>query len=90
MSDAPPPSYPEHEQLALVQSRSQAVGDFIEWLGQNQMAICTWIDRRDEWVAVGMGRDKLLALHFGIDLDRLEAEKRDIIARMSQPKPHPD
>ena len=35
--------YPEHEKLQLVKDRSQAVGEFIEWLLRNY-SICQWQD----------------------------------------------
>lgn len=90
MSDASPVSYPEHEKLALIQPLSQAIGEFVVWLREQSMIICMWNEFRQEWVPVATSIDKLMARHFDIDLDRLEAEKRDMIARMSQPTPPPD
>ncbi len=33
--------YPQHDKLTALAGANQVVGDFIEWLGQNGMAICT-------------------------------------------------
>src|SRR6266516_6765252 len=33
-------TYPEHEKLKAVKDASQAIGEFIEWLGENGYHIC--------------------------------------------------
>lgn len=82
--------YPEHEKLTVIRPQSQAVGEFIEWLRQNGMTICTYetganADRYGgEYVPIRESRDKLLARHFEIDLDVIETEKRAMLAELSK------
>ena len=68
--------YPEHEKLKAIKDRSQAIGEFIEWLGDNDMAVCEFSGGNvDRWWPTGQPINKLLARYFEIDLDRLEDEK---------------
>ena len=69
--------YPEHKKLKVVKDRSQAIGDFIEWLGARGMAVCDFDPTylRDNYVPTRIPINKLLAEYFEIDLDRLEEEK---------------
>ena len=74
--------YPEHEKLAAVKDKSQAIGDFLDWALQEHGA----------WLMVGDGDAgvrslpkpiiDLLADFFGIDLDVIEAEKRAMLDEM--------
>jgi len=73
--------YPEHEKLKAVKDRSQAIGEFIEWLGDNDMAVCEWTEGNfDNWHPTGQPINKLLARFFEIDLNRLEDEKLAMLA----------
>lgn len=69
--------YPEHEKLKAIQDRSQAIGEFIEWLYERDLAICEF-NRHvnfDNYTPFRGQINGLLADHFGIDQNRLEAEK---------------
>ena len=72
----------EHEKLKAIKPLSQAIGNFIEWLGENGMTICSE-DRSpylpDEYVPIRRTTEELLADHFEIDLNRLEAEKEAML-----------
>ncbi|RWR30466.1 hypothetical protein D2T29_12405 [Sinirhodobacter populi] len=73
---------PEHEKLKAIKPLSQAIGIFIEWLGQNGMTICSENRspyRPDEYVPIQRTTEKLLADHFEIDLNRLAAEKEAML-----------
>ena len=70
--------YPEHQKLRAVKDKSQCVGEFIEWLGEQGIMLCC----NDGQVGmypinwpITESRNKLLARFFGIDLNRLEDEK---------------
>lgn len=72
--------YPEHEKLKAVKDRSQCVGEFIEWLGENNMAVCEFTGGNiDHWWPTGKPIRKLLAQFFEIDEEKLEAEKRQML-----------
>jgi hypothetical protein len=71
--------YPEHDKLEKVQEQSQTIGEFLEWLSsEKEIHLARWhntCDLRD----VHTDKEKLLAEFFGIDLKKLEEEKRQMI-----------
>lgn len=84
--------YPEHEKLKAVQVESQAIGEFIEeWCSQRGYALCQLVDSGKR---TGFGAEVvmeytpvanvvgLLAEFFGIDQDKIEAEKRAMLGAM--------
>lgn len=78
--------YPELAKMEGVQELSQGIGEFLDWLGENGMAIC----RADEHVGsrylpVLDSAEQLLARHFQIDLKAAEAERRMVIQAASTP-----
>lgn len=75
--------YPEHEKLKQIQRESQTIGEFIEWLESNGMVVCEWTDGNcDNWMRTTLSTNRLLAKFFDIDLDKLEAEKRQMLDEM--------
>lgn len=70
-------SYPEHEKMKECSSPRQAVGDFIEWLSERGYWICE--KRHGEWFPTYRSRDQLLAAHFELDIDKIDAEKRAML-----------
>lgn len=61
--------YPEHEKLRLIKNKSQACGDFYEWLQEQGYVIasrhvhtegCTYEDH-DDWKTCGMNEGELFA-----------------------------
>lgn len=83
---APHYDYPEHEKLKALGGANQIVGDFIGWLGEQDIELCERAggrgSRRDEFVPCGRSRDDLLAAFFDIDRDKLEAEKQAMLAKL--------
>lgn len=81
--------YPEHEKLKAVHIQSQACGEFLEWLAREKnYSLCYYYapspeeddDGAEEgYVPVSIRIEDLLAEHFGIDLNKLEAEKRAML-----------
>jgi len=65
-----PPQVPACDELAAVSDDSQKLGDFITWFNETH---------RDENLS-DFVTDKLLAEYFGIDLDQVETERREILA----------
>jgi len=90
----------EHERLSLVKDKSQAIGDFVEWLVEKGIRLCREHEHTDacyddddiqhvwptcdlregQYVGDYTPITKLLAEHFDIDLDKLEREKRQMLA----------
>lgn len=72
---------PTLDKLGLVQTESQVVGAFIEWLGEQGIVLCSAAKSCDTWLGdkslapIGESTDKLLARYFGIDLDAAERER---------------
>ena len=77
--------WPEHEKMAKVQVESQAIGEFIEWLGSQDMLICraTGEEKTDyPYIPAYENIERLLARHFNIDLTKIEEEKRAMLEEM--------
>ena len=78
--------FPQLAKMQAVQERSQAIGEFIDWLWQNGMAICTSEEglRGDRFYPVMTPTEELLARHFDVDLQAAEKERRVTLAAISQ------
>ncbi len=86
--------YPEHEKLHAVKERSQAIGEFLEWLGTNGFHLAKWMkvcapdgsagecDEVDQLVQQSFNIENLLAEYFQIDLAKLEQEKRAMLEQI--------
>lgn len=68
-------SYPEHEKVAEVHERSQAIGEFIEWLGYEKDIRLCQLGHGDRFWPASESIERLLAEHFDIDLEALSQEK---------------
>lgn len=75
-------SYPEHEKLQAIRDKSEAIGDFIEWLRNiKKFTLAKWYkmtddeDGEDRLMPEFPSIEKLLAEYFNIDLNKLAAEK---------------
>ncbi len=72
--------YPEHDKLTALNGANQTVGDFIEWIGQNGMAICarhkpSSDNEWQEYWPTFTTRDALIAKFFEINEKELSLEK---------------
>lgn len=78
--------YPQLALMAAVQGQSQSIGQFIEWLGENGMVICTSDDvlRGMRFVPILESTEQLLARHFEVDLNAAERERRQLLAEFTQ------
>jgi len=70
--------YPECEKIAKVKDQSQVLGEFLEWLDLQGMFVAEY-DRLEYPQPIRLGREKLLAKYFKIDLDKAEKEKQSIL-----------
>lgn len=91
--------YPEHERMHKIKDKSQAIGEFLEWLGGQHMAVCQRHEHShdngcyekgklecglydDTYYPIFESIEKILARHFDIDLDKIEAEKQAMLASL--------
>jgi hypothetical protein len=80
-----PPPLPEHERQKAVLADAAVIGEFLEWL-QREMSDRVSAGKRDPDVypafqfATG-SIQKLLEQYFRIDPDKLEQEKRELLAQ---------
>lgn len=74
--------FPEHAKLADVKPLSQACGAFLAWLEEQGYSICE-MDAFDRRWPVQKSKERLLAEHFEIDMNKIEAEKRAMLAKLN-------
>ena len=74
--------FPNLARMEEVQPLSQAIGEFIDWLSENGMAICKPEDglRGDRYFPIMEMPEQLLARHFEVDLNGAERERRQVLA----------
>ena len=78
--------YPEHTKLEKINDKSQACGEFIDWLyTKHGINICC-ADYEDgsggEWRLVLTNTQYLLAEFFGIDLEKIDTEKAAMLEQL--------
>ena len=77
-------NYPEHDKLSAIKDKSQAIGEFLEWLDyEKNYRVCSLCESSDGWreeySPIFTSNEKLLAEFFCIDLKKLEQEKRKML-----------
>lgn len=79
-----PDPYPEHTRQAAVLDQAQAIGQFLDESGYI-LAEHRQIDgySEEQLMPVTLPVQVILARYFSIDLDKIEAEKRAMIAQMA-------
>jgi hypothetical protein len=80
---------PELDRMLVVKKKSQAIGEFIEWLGENGMWVGEWHEdvsgvMPSFGAPVGKSIEQLLADFYGIDLVKAEQERRAILAEIAK------
>jgi len=71
--------YPEHDKLSAVAEQTQAIGEFVEWLEGKGIFLARYVEGSNFPRSVHGLRD-LLAEWADIDQNKLEAEKRQMLA----------
>jgi hypothetical protein len=74
-------SYPEHDKLTEVKDETQAIGEFIDWCQDEKGIVLAKLDDQGH-ASAGGGLMDLLAEWAGIDLRKIEAEKRQMLAQI--------
>jgi hypothetical protein len=76
---------PECDKMQAVQSKSQVIGEFLEWLN-GKYVIAQWVEvegyKEEQLLPAHTVIEKLLAEYFEIDLEKVEAEKREILEEL--------
>lgn len=75
-------TYPEHEKMSKIKDESQAQGEFIEWLQSKGFVLMYWDTDDDTWQYDHRPIRARLAEYHKIDLDKLEQEKRAMLAEI--------
>lgn len=70
--------YPEHEKLQALKGANQTVGEFLEWLEEDNVILSKW-GEGDALFPIYKSKEDLIAGFFGIDQNKLEAEKRQML-----------
>lgn len=78
------PETPECDRMLVVAPESQKIGEFLDWLSEQGIHLASYEEveeYRDEQLVVRHEPfDRLLARYFEIDLKKVEAERRAILA----------
>jgi steroid 5-alpha reductase family enzyme len=82
------PETPELDKASKIRAQSQAIGEFIEWLPEQAMTICTYSDADEAYFPSGFNINTLLAKFFGLDEDKMEAERRALLEYARQLNEH--
>jgi hypothetical protein len=82
------PEAPECDKMLAVRDKSQVIGEFLDWLGEQGITLARYTEdtevKMDRLVPVYTSIDKILAEYFDIDLDKVEQEKRTILKALRQ------
>lgn len=73
-------AYPQLKKLKAVHGQSQAIGEFLEWLGTKGILLATY--EQDYLYPIRKNTETLLAEYFKINLKKLEQEKRAILEQV--------
>ena len=78
---------PECDKALKVKNKSQAIGEFLEWLQEKGIRLASYGEERDTrstlWT-IQKSTEVLLAEFFEIDLAAMEQEKRAILAALRE------
>lgn len=79
------PEYPECEKMRAAMDDSAVISQFLEWMDESGLVVARWPEEHSEFaelMPVGRNKEKLLADFFGIDLDKVEAERQHILKNL--------
>lgn len=84
-------TYPEHDKLTALGERRQEVQEFLDWmLDEKQWELQEYVSTYDPtnqfsdendgtYMRIGLSRAQVMADFFGIDLDKIDAEKQQML-----------
>ena len=75
--------YPEHHKQSKILDKSQAIGEFLDWLcHETDIVFGIWDEHDDELNPYHISIQQILADYFDIDLNKLEAEKQSMLEKI--------
>jgi hypothetical protein len=84
------PPTPELDKMKAVHEKSQAIGEFIDvFLSEKHIVLCE-SHPTEGYFPVTTSIERLLAEHFGIDLNKCESERRAILKHIRQENTKPN
>ena len=75
-------NYPECDKWAEASGERATIEAFLNWLNEHKIVLCS-PGKFDEWRPIAESRDYLLACFYGVDLTKLEGERRAILKAAS-------
>ena len=76
----------ECEKMVVVKERSQELSNFVDWLREQSLWICEEVE--EHWVPTRKSYEQLFADYFGIDLKKVEEERRALLEEIRGGKPN--
>ena len=80
--------YKECDKLVKVSKESNKIGSFLDWLrSEKNFIICQYSENDDgdeELFPVGHNIEKLLAMYFKINMDKVEKERRQMLEELQK------
>lgn len=73
------PPTPELDKMLAVKDQSQTIGEFLDWLTEVKGYVLAEYDENDRLYPKYSSIETLLAEFFGIDLKKIEEERRAIL-----------
>ena len=78
------PQTDECQRMAKVAPDSQKIGEFLDWLQEQGVALCTYTpgtysESDDGWWLDHVSIERRLAKYFDIDLNKVEDERRALL-----------
>jgi hypothetical protein len=81
MADYPMADYPEHQKIMDNKEAHEAICAFVEWLEyHDRYAICERYG--GVWDPISRGLSQVIAEYFGIDYDKFQNEKEQMLTAM--------
>lgn len=75
--------YPEHEKMRAIREKADLLGDFLETMRFRGYSMSTQ-NRLGDWSPVDPSAyELLLASYFGIDMRKIEAEKKEMLKKIN-------
>ncbi len=78
-------TYPECEKLAAAKPKSQAQGEFLEWLSEQGYVLCRL--HKEDYIPACKSTTELLAECHGIDMQKVEQERQTMLEEIRQLQP---
>jgi len=78
------PECPECDKMLKHKTESMTLTNFVDWLNENGYAICTLEETngypKEQWITIQRNYEQLFAEYFKIDLNKVEIERRALLA----------